>query len=180
MHPIVLTSDLQEIDTFESNRYLLDTKWWKKYLLDTKNEPCSILKKVFERKMLKMSNKHCPSKRKHTIVNRFPYHLQSTLSVCNTSTDKSTSFYPIVTYNLQLLSPKNTYKSITFSLSEVVDSTTLNWNLYDYVSNNGKCGRSKSLIWRVLGKWFFIHFPLLDYVWLEIIRNISTRFCFHY
>ena len=66
--------------------------------------------------MLKISNKHCPSKRKHTIVNCFPYHLQSTLSVCNTSTDKSTSLHPIVTYNLQLLSPKNTYKSTTFSL----------------------------------------------------------------
>ena len=141
-----------------------------------KNEPCSILKKVFETKTLNISNKHCPSKRKHTIVNRFPYHLQSTLSVCNTSTDKSKSFYPIVTYNLQLLSPKK-HLQIYF---EVVDSTTQNWNLYDYVSNNGKCGRSKSLIWRVLGKWFFINFPFLDYLWLEIIWNISTRFCFHY
>lgn len=135
---------------------------------------------MFESKTLKISNKHCPSKRKHTIVNRFPYHLQSTLSVCNTSTDKSTSFYPIVTYNLQLLSPKKHLQIYNFFTSEVVDSTTRNWNLYDYVSNNGKCGRSKSLIWRVLGKWFFIHFPLLDYVWLEIIWNISTQFCFHY
>ena len=69
-----------------------------------------------------MSNKHCLSQRKYTIVNSFSYHLQSTLSVCNTSTDKSTSLHLIVTYNLQRLSPKNTYKSTTFSL--LVDSTT--------------------------------------------------------
>ena len=71
-----------------------------------------------------MSNKHCPSKRKHTIVNRFPYHLQSTHSVCNTSNDKSTSFHPILTYNLQLLSPKKRLQIYNFFTSEVVDSTT--------------------------------------------------------
>ena len=66
----------------------------------------AFFKKVFERKTLQMSNKHCPSRRKHTIDSRFPYHLQSTLSVCNTSTNKSTSLHPIMTYNMQLLSPK--------------------------------------------------------------------------
>ena len=101
---------LSQIDTFQTPNP------GKSIYQIPKNEACSILKKVFERKTLKISNKHFPSKRKHAIVNRFPQHLQSTLSVCNTSTDKSTSFYPTVTYNLQLLSPKNTYKSTTFSL----------------------------------------------------------------
>ena len=35
-------------------------------------------------------------------------------------------------------------------------------NMYDFVSNNGNYGRSKSLILTVFRKWFFIHFPLLD------------------
>ena len=37
-----------------------------------------------------------------------------------------------------------------------------NFFLYDYLSNNGNYGRSKSLILTVFRKWFFIHFPLLD------------------
>ena len=35
-------------------------------------------------------------------------------------------------------------------------------NMYDFVSNNGNYGRSKSLVLTVFIKWFFYSLPLLD------------------